>query len=372
MPVPASAAQNARTGADTTERKSGGAEAILRGRLGALARLARDDTMLLAVKFCHESIDDDWCVSTAQALEMNTHLDSLILVGNGITDASGPRIARATGKHPALATVALGGNALGDATALGFGAALRESTTLLALNLASTKYHYEHFRAKVRRRYGGLSALAYLRKIKEETRAKERALVAAPTDTPPVSRPATAKILEAHAAIEAVRALDEDLPKTYDGLEGFNPIGWGAPSDDPRYNARAAAITKRGCFGIADGLAGSSLTSLNLGGQAVGDAGALALARVLFADERTTCSCDLRHLAVDANGILDDGAVSLADVPRGNALFATSRLMLGASRGMYQHTRTRRRKSPPQQGLRLAESRSGARRSTAGRTRGPL
>ena len=44
------------------------------------------------------------------------------------------------------------------------------------------------------------------------------------------------------------------LDATYAGLEGFNPVGWGAPNDDPRYNPRSAYISHRGAFQIADAL----------------------------------------------------------------------------------------------------------------------
>lgn len=142
-----------RNGASVEVRKSQGAEAMLRGRLAALARVARDDPVLYTVKFCHESIDDDWCASTAQAMALNTHLDALVLVGNGITDASGVHVAHAVAHHPTVALVALGGNALGDDTARAFADALRESPSLLTLNLAAAKFHYDHFRDGRGRRF---------------------------------------------------------------------------------------------------------------------------------------------------------------------------------------------------------------------------
>ena len=70
-PIPR-AIEPSRGGANIEVRKSQGAEAMLRGRLAAMARLARDDPVLSCIKFCHESIDDDWCASTAQAMRFNT------------------------------------------------------------------------------------------------------------------------------------------------------------------------------------------------------------------------------------------------------------------------------------------------------------
>lgn len=103
------------------------------------------------------------------------------------------------------------------------------------------------------------------------------------------------------------------LEATYAGLEGFNPVGWGAPNDDPRYNPRSAYISHRGAFQIADALAGSSLTSLDLSGQRVGDRGALALARALVATDATPPTTALKYLALGANEIGDDGAAALCD-----------------------------------------------------------
>ena len=135
-----------------SKSKSSGAAAMLRDRLLTLARLARDDLCLVGVRFTHENIDDDWGASTAQALRRNTQLQHLVLVGNGITDASGTKIAHAVAKHPGLVTVAVGGNSLGDKTALAMAKALKESGTLLSLNLASKKYHQEHYLNVCRRR----------------------------------------------------------------------------------------------------------------------------------------------------------------------------------------------------------------------------
>ena len=164
------------------------------------------------------------------APRFNTHLDTLVLVGNGVTDAAGVQLAHAAAHHPALASLALGGNAIGDESARAFGDALRESETLLALNLAHSKYHYAHFRDKARRRRKGLSALAYLKAIK-----LDRGGPGGLGD----SRPTTANVEVADAAIEAVRAMESDLEKTYEGLEGFNPVTWGAPADDPLYVRRS-------------------------------------------------------------------------------------------------------------------------------------
>ena len=57
-------------------RASKGAEAMLRGRLAAMARLARDDAVLESVKFCHECIDDDWGASTKAVWE--THASTSV------------------------------------------------------------------------------------------------------------------------------------------------------------------------------------------------------------------------------------------------------------------------------------------------------
>ena len=233
---------------------------MLRDRLLTLARLARDDLCLVGVRFTHENIDDDWGASTAQALRRNTQLQHLVLVGNGITDASGTKIAHAVAKHPGLVTVAVGGNSLGDKTALAMAKALKESGTLLSLNLASKKYHQEHYLNVCRRR------------------------------NPPK---------------EII------IPK----IEGdyFSPENWGLPTDDPEFNPRSNFVSKEGCFALSEALHGTSLTALNLSGQRVGDAGALALSRVLFADKETKCSCSLSSLALDANRIGDKGAAALIE-----------------------------------------------------------
>lgn len=243
-----------------SKSKSSGAAAMLRDRLLTLARLARDDLCLVGVRFTHENIDDDWGASTAQALRRNTQLQHLVLVGNGITDASGTKIAHAVAKHPGLVTVAVGGNSLGDKTALAMAKALKESGTLLSLNLASKKYHQEHYLNVCRRR------------------------------NPPK---------------EII------IPK----IEGdyFSPENWGLPTDDPEFNPRSNFVSKEGCFALSEALHGTSLTALNLSGQRVGDAGALALSRVLFADKETKCSCSLSSLALDANRIGDKGAAALIE-----------------------------------------------------------
>ena len=298
-PIPKAVAPSGAGQSNVEVRKSQGAENVLRGRLGALARLARDDAVLCQIKFCHESIDDDWCASTAQAMKFNTHLDTLVLVGNGITDASGVQVAHAVARHPACASVALGGNALGDDTARAFADALRESATLLSLNLAANKFHYDHYRDKARRKRGGLGALAYLRKLKREREA--------------ASRPNTAQVEALHDAIETVDAYDAGIEKTYEGLDGFNPVGWGAPSDDPLYNPKSATIGHRGCAQLAHALAGTKLTSLDLSGQSVEDAGAKALARALHGDYEHRCAAALKYLSLDGNGVGDDGAIALID-----------------------------------------------------------
>ena len=207
----------------------------------------------------------------------NTHLDTLLLVGNGITDASGVALGHAAGHHPTLASVALGGNAVGDDSARAFADAIRESDSLMSLNLASAKYHYEHYRDKARRRRHGMSALAYLKKIKREREDAN-------------SRPNTASIEAHHAAIESVRELDSEIEQRYDGLDGFNPVGWGMPADNPLYNPRMAQITQRGAFQLASALPGSNLTSLDLSGQHLGDHGALALSRAMHCDEKAPCA----------------------------------------------------------------------------------
>ena len=67
--------------------------------------------------------------------------------------ASGVHVAHAVAHHPTVALVALGGNALGDDTARAFADALRESPSLLTLNLAAAKFHYDHFRDARGRRF---------------------------------------------------------------------------------------------------------------------------------------------------------------------------------------------------------------------------
>ena len=245
-------------GATSPSKKSGGAHAMLRDRLFTLARLARDDICLVGVRFTHENLDDDWGASTAQALRRNTQLSSLVLVGNGITDASATKLAAAVCVHPALTTVAIGGNALGDETALGFARALKESGTLVQLNLASKKFHHAHYLDVAQRR-----------------------------------RPPKEIIVE---------PIDGDY---------FDARDWGKPSDDPEFNPRSNYIGPQGCFALAEALHGTQLTALNLIGQRIGNEGALALSRALFASKDCPCSCLLTQLALDSNHIGDAGASAL-------------------------------------------------------------
>ena len=96
----------------TTDRKA--FAQLLDQRLRTVRRLARDDPVLSAVRF--HDLSDDWALTIAEALETNTHLQSLSLRGD-LTDRGGSAILAALSTQT---TVALAGT-FNDATPLSLG-----------------------------------------------------------------------------------------------------------------------------------------------------------------------------------------------------------------------------------------------------------
>ena len=68
-----------------------------------------------------------------------------------------------------------------------------------------------------------------------------------------------------------------------------------------------------------------------------GDAGALALSRVLFADKETKCSCSLSSLALDANRIGDKGLTAFASAIASGSLPALEKVVV--QHGHENHTK---------------------------------
>lgn len=136
-PIPTGLKSAAEMKVENFERTSASSDALLHGRLRALQRIAKNDRVLQKVRLCHEAIDDDWAVAIAEALEFNSCLVSLALVGNKITSIGGSRLAQAVSRHPTLTSVALGGNRLGDDAAFAFAQALSQSSTVVILNLTA-------------------------------------------------------------------------------------------------------------------------------------------------------------------------------------------------------------------------------------------
>lgn len=259
------------------------AQDVLQGRLLAIQRIARNDPVLAHVRLCHEQLDDDWAVAVADALTMNFQLESLMLVANNITDVGGQPIARAVGSHPTLATVALGGNRIGDKTAFAFARALLAGPCLAVLNLSAPKYHRHYLRA--------------LAVISRDAGKNDD---------------------------------DDDDDATVDVLvpASFDAATWGQTAPDDEGVRTAERIGPLGVRALARSLSASRLVELNLSGQAAGDDGAKAIATALAPIPPNSAIPALAFLTMEACNIRDNGVIDLC-----SALF---------SRGNHSHLRSLR------------------------------
>ncbi|KAJ8611991.1 hypothetical protein CTAYLR_004404 [Chrysophaeum taylorii] len=245
------------------DRESASAETLLRSRLNALRRVARNDPVLAALRFCHERIDDDWAVTIAEAIGLNFQLLSLALVGNDITNVGAEHVARAVADHPTLETLAFGGNRVGDKGAFAFARTLEASESLQVLNLTAPKYHYKYYRDR------------RTKDFQENT--------------------------------VAIRVDDE---------ETFDPATWSRFEDPDDVDPTAERIGPKGVRALARSLGTSRLIELDLGGQGAGDDGAKALAAALIplTPPATDELPSLQFLGLEANGIRDSGVVDLCSV----------------------------------------------------------
>ncbi|KAJ1456530.1 hypothetical protein M885DRAFT_517306 [Pelagophyceae sp. CCMP2097] len=335
---------------------------VFKGRLHAMARLARDDAVLARVTLCNEGIDDDWAAALADALGFNSRLEQLVAVGNFITDVGGVRLAHAAALHPALQALCLGGNALGDETAVAAAETLQKCTTLQCLNLSAQKHHRNHLVGHVRTHRRDELDKAYKRGgIANKLSLKERlgragsmvveyvppaALEGAPkTLVARDAAPARATVrLEGDAAaattlLAAARAApssrgdmltlrgadiltlrdgggddgdvssaesdasDSDSASGAFSVSAFEAKTWGRR---PLGCEFCGAITSRGIEALAAQLPKCNLTELDLSGQRAKNAGALSIAQAIETGSRIV------FLALDSNGIGDAGVSALA------------------------------------------------------------